>query len=555
VAKVLLTTFTNMPGGVLDSFRQGFVDSLLAQGNQVLLLKANDLIEDWQRTNRIAPHIAVGAVTAKIAQFAPDLIISLNHSGLYSELLKSFDCPIAIWLLDGPTYVVDSDEFRRQSGRYHIFSPVKAFGQELELDFCFEASRIHYLPFCSDFRNQPATLVHTISFVGTFFDVGQLNQKLTMLSARRAEWLRFIELLKSYKTDPNILWKERLQRYRLEMILTSPSDEGWILNTIAINNRVKTLDAIEDLGLTIFGNPAWLGVAPYSIDLAMAFHSQQVSARRDLESIYNSSKIAFNISHAQARGGLPWRVFDAMACGSALVSNSAEDLCTLFGKDVEIPTYQSPAEARAVCQSLLADDSRRLHIIEASNKAIESAHRFKHRLKTIGEALGCNLLPGGKGTMTKIDPEQVSVGGERNSFNADPTKTINSSLIQFPVELFYSPTLEFGEDKKMVMVKLVGAGEDLAVSFDMKKAATFLRLDLGFYFSTHENAKISISKSGSKNNEQYELDLKKDILAKNQFAIENGQLICGFDSHCIFRNPFEGEDISLRFQSKLTSGI
>jgi hypothetical protein len=397
--------------------------------------------------------------------------------------------------------------------------------------------------------------VQNISFVGTFFYIGKLAQKLAALTSQRAEWLRFGELLNSYKDNRDMLWSERLQKYRLDKIFTGQTDEAWILNTLATNARVKTLDAIQDLGLTIYGTFNWLDVASYSINLAMSFHPQQIVTRQDLESVYNSSKIVFNISHAQARGGLPWRVFDAMACGAVLVSNPEEDLESLFGQDVEVPTYRSPDEARAVCQSLLADDAGRRQIIESSNAVIEKSHRFKHRLATIGEILSLDLLSGGKGKVTRLTSDIFAeVTAQQNS------KAINSNgstygKIQFPIEVFYSKTLEFGPNKRISVTKQLAPGEEIAVSFDMKKAAPFLRLDLGVYFSTHECPEISILKLGSNGNERHELDLERDILSKNQFAFENGRLICGFDSYCIFRNPFEGEDISLRFQSKLTSGI
>lgn len=557
MAKVLLTTYTNMPGGVLDSFRQGFVDALVASGNEVLLLKSNDLIANYEATNQLAPNVNAAAVTSIISKFAPDLIISLNNSGLYSELLKAINCPIAVWLLDGPAYLVDPDEFRRQCDRYHVLTPVRAFSNDLQFDFGFDQKRIHYLPFCSDFRNRPATTIHNISFVGTYFHVGKLSKKLEALVNQRSDWMRLSELLKSYKDDPNMLWSDRLQKYRLEKVFTGHFDEAWILNTFAINNRVRTLDAIQDLGLTLCGTPTWLDVAQYSVQLAMSYTPQQVLTRADLEGIYNSSKIAFNISHVQARGGLPWRIFDVMACGAALVSNPEDDLQQLFGKDVQIPTYNSAAEARAVCQSLLEDNARRLDIIQRSNAVIEKSHRFKHRIASIGQALKLNLLSGGKGKLTQIDMVQVLAAMEVGALNRprDHANKSNFSKIDFPIEVFYSPTLEFAEDRKVSVTKPITPGEQLAVNIEMKNAAPFLRLDLGVYFSTHEQPKISILKPSSEGEEKYELDLERDILARHQFAMENGRLICGFDSHCIFRNPFEGADISLRFQSKVTSGI
>ncbi len=82
-----------------------------------------------------------------------------------------------------------------------------------------------------------------------------------------------------------------------------------------------------------------------------AFNPQELTSKESLEDIYNSSKVNINVSHAQARGGLPWRVFDVMATNGVLVSDYQEDLELLFGSEIKIPIYHSPSEAR---QLLLA---------------------------------------------------------------------------------------------------------------------------------------------------------------------------------------------------------
>src|ERR1700721_2310549 len=112
MANVIVSTFTNLPGGILDSFRQGFIDALVAEGNNVLLFITNHFLVNHNAGNNLANDIDKHRLIESLKAFKPDLFISVNHSGLFPTLSNSIDCPIGIWLLDGPGYLVDPDECR-----------------------------------------------------------------------------------------------------------------------------------------------------------------------------------------------------------------------------------------------------------------------------------------------------------------------------------------------------------------------------------------------------------------------------------------------------------
>ncbi len=149
------------------------MDALINEGNNVLLFKSNDLCDNFQFSNELLPELDRKEITDRIAEFKPDLIVSFNHSGLYPGLVDTFGCPVAIWLLDGPAYIVEPDQFRAYASRYQVFSPVKVFAKDLEEDFGVPQSNIHDLPFCSDLVAQPLNRKQEIVFVGTFFHPGK----------------------------------------------------------------------------------------------------------------------------------------------------------------------------------------------------------------------------------------------------------------------------------------------------------------------------------------------------------------------------------------------
>ncbi len=549
MAKILVLTFTNMPGLRLDNFRQGFVDALANEGNQVLVLRSNDFLSEYQNSNELAPSIDPAILLGELVDFAPDLAISMNHSGLFPGLSKALDCPIAIWLLDGPSYLVDAQECRAKKDRYQMLTPVRAFRQDLKSSFGFENSQIHYLPFASDFHASELSQEQNISFVGTFFSSWRLEKQLKQLLSNRSLIDAIKQMLDSYASDADMLFAARLKSFGLQNFFSDGFDEAFMLNTISINRRLKVLEAIKDLGLSLYGNDEWLRALSYSYGLALSFNPCEIVSKESIEKIYNTSKINLNVSHAQARGGVPWRVFDAMASNGLLISDYQEDLDLLFGDELELPVYESPGEARDLCLRFLKDDEHRLELVQASQEAIEKGHRFKHRLEKLSAIVNLNLRPGTAGTLNFLAAEKFKKTQEENSATKTDLKDIGNEPLLF--QLFQSQAVSFSqENSQLISVEPTETGQ-LKAEFTTPVSMPFLRLDIGEYFSRHSEVLLKVSRQQGSSQEGKTIQLKRDLLAHNQFNFDGSQLYCGFDSYCVFRNPFPGERITVSFQSKL----
>ncbi len=176
MAKILVLTFTNMPGGVLDAFRQGFVESACQRGNEVLVLRSNDFLSDYQNSNRLADAVDSKQLLDYIRDFTPEAVFSMNHSGMFPGLADVLECPISIWLLDGPSYLVEPEECRRLNTRYQMLTPVRAFRQDLVEGFGFQDKDVHYLPFATDFQARNKPFERNITFIGTFFSGWRLQE-------------------------------------------------------------------------------------------------------------------------------------------------------------------------------------------------------------------------------------------------------------------------------------------------------------------------------------------------------------------------------------------
>ncbi len=183
MANVIFSTFSNLPDGVLDSFRQGFVDALIREGNSVLLFVTNQFLVDHNSSNTLKKNIDRHRLVSAMKEFKPDLFISVNHSGLFPTLSDSIDCPIAIWLLDGPGYLIDPEQCRAKASRYQFYIATRTFRYDLNQSFAIPNSNIHDLPLASDFQAQTKEAIHNIAFVGTHF-TGQKFQEIVKSSVR-----------------------------------------------------------------------------------------------------------------------------------------------------------------------------------------------------------------------------------------------------------------------------------------------------------------------------------------------------------------------------------
>lgn len=550
MAVILVTTFTNMPGKVLDNFRQGFVDSLVEEGNTVVLLKSNDFMESYQDSNRLAPGIDSQRLTDEIRGLKPDAIVSMNHSGIYPGLLEALNIKTAVWLLDGPAYLVEPDVCRKNFDRYQMCTPVSAFQNDLIKDFGYKPDNIHYLPFCSDFSSAKLLQTQNISFIGTFFTGHRLAHIIRENLSNEATHNKLQKLIGSYEGSPDLEFSERVRQHDLVGFFTDDFDEAYILNTLAINRRLEILKSVADLGLKIYGTTNWPDALSYSWRLAMSYTPQEITTRTEIESVYNSSLININVSHAQARGGLPWRVFDTMACSGVLVSDVQADLKNLFGKYVDIPTYNTAADARNLCQRLLDNVKEREEINKCSRNAIESEHRFKHRLKRLKEILTVDLLPGGKGKLIQLDAAK---------FTEEKASSISSTTIDFqpdiiPFQVFHSSNGAFSELTSVRQEQPIVAGCPLKFNVVVPKSAQFLRIDIGEHFSIHETPALAIKEKDS-DQAPLILDLFKNSLHTHSLSEADGRLICGFDAYAVFKNPLAGNDIVVSFESVLVRAV
>ena len=112
----------------------------------------------------------------------------------------------------------------------------------------------------------------------------------------------------------------------------------------------------------------------------------------ELRRYYSSADIVLSDHWEDMRdeGFVANRVFDALACGAFVLSDSVAGMDALF--DDAVATYDDVAELPALVERFLADDEGRRERAERGRRAVLDRHTFDHRAATIATEIARLLV-------------------------------------------------------------------------------------------------------------------------------------------------------------------
>ena len=347
----------------LDPFYEGFIQELINFGNDVLLIRTNNIIDAFNSKlnpddTRYFQNVA--------KKFDPEIIITPNHS-IPKCILETTDCPVIVIGADSLPYYSDKEYIRQNIGRY-IFAH-----HDLGMSFAQAC--------CEVFGAQPDQ--NRLIGYATSVQAETLPIKQNIVFMGILGWTYFAQ-----KKFIQIKDAQELQKFWLDYetgITDKKKLDIDMLHVLTANSRIKTLDALSDLGLKCYGYiNAYAAALPYSINLAKCFDIAPKYKVKDIQDEFNSSLIAPTLFNAQATSGFSWRVCDVMASNARLIAPPQKDICQ-FSPYVEIPFYESPAEARELCQKLIKDNVWRSEIVAGSQKAVNEKWRFINMFRRFEE--------------------------------------------------------------------------------------------------------------------------------------------------------------------------
>ncbi len=111
----------------------------------------------------------------------------------------------------------------------------------------------------------------------------------------------------------------------------------------------------------------------------------------DMARTYSTSRLVFNRS---VRNDLNMRVFEALACGSMLVTNDLKEngQAELFRDGEHLTTYSTPEELFDKMRFYLTHDTERERIASQGRTAVLAKHTYRHRMEAVLSALSVRSI-------------------------------------------------------------------------------------------------------------------------------------------------------------------
>jgi len=305
------------------------------RGHRVLNLITNNFIVDpWNGENTPISNDEEKRVLSSLKKFNPDLIISFNNSKL-DKVVKFFDCPIVICEADTPEYFSSKKDLKRNSDRYYYFYFTKNGKKKIISQYGASEKKIFYISNATAVKNKAERKINDIVFIGTLYDRFKIESK---------------------KNKINFLnYRSSIQRYEALKKLD-------VFNLKIYTNRVPSL----------------------YLDFKNKIETKPIYSLQQLEKIYNSSLIGFNISHAQAKNECySWRVLDILASNALLMCEENNFLKKDFGKKISRQLYSSKYDLYKKVKFILKNKNFVKDQVCFQNDIINKKFRWKQRIQYI----------------------------------------------------------------------------------------------------------------------------------------------------------------------------
>ena len=376
MTKFLMTYFSDYGGTTYDAISS----ELIKNGNDVFRYNINSKetsFDKWGGNSFCKDNNLIN----EIKKFRPDIVLNFNNS--LPQNIELFNMSkICLIDADAPLVFWNKDYLKRNKNKYYYIG-LQRCSKNMYKNFfniTLDSKNYIYMPMATSTQKQNIIQDKKISFIGSNFYPLTIPDGEDFYSAEALElyeaftknyFLPINEAEKICKTCQNIQWLyEKVRAYYVGQ------------------ERLKYLQQLTDLGLTLYGVRWWSKIAYYDFELARCFNPTPILCLEDTTRVYNSSKISINISHPQAQTSFSWRVMDIMASNSCLLMENKPDWRELFEKHLSKETlnsiiYKDRFDMREKAKRLLNNEELRKKCVGELNLAIEKNGRWKHRFKLL----------------------------------------------------------------------------------------------------------------------------------------------------------------------------
>lgn len=388
MARILISYYRSdeLSAGTTLCFYESMFYELKKHGNEVLAI--NMAYYGAFDPNIIENKAFENYLLQEVIKFDPEVIITFNHH-ILRNILKMIDVPIVIYDGDELRFFSDLNIIKKNIQRYKVFSIVKEWRKNY-LDFGFQNNQVFYMPpGTAIVRDKNIEQDKPISFLGQrrYF----LSSKLYACIQENENVKYLYDLYQDFLSTKNYNYLELFDR-NVEKKCGLKLDDAdlWPM----FDQSYLIFANLLDLGLHLGGHEgAWCDIAQYIPQIAVAHDRSRVFNLEENQNFYNSSILSLCPMHPQAKGkGFSWRCYDIMASNACLISSTSSELREQTKGWVDLPMFDTPAEAREICKKLLHDHERRQELCALSHEFIEQNSRWLYRFQDMEQILDLRLL-------------------------------------------------------------------------------------------------------------------------------------------------------------------
>ncbi|MEA4858597.1 MAG: glycosyltransferase [Solidesulfovibrio sp.] len=340
---------------------------------------------------------AVADILAAVAEFRPDMGLTVNHLGLDREgrltgLLADIGLPLASWFVDSPRLILH-DYAGLASPLVMVFSYDADSLAELRASGFSQAA---WLPLATDperFRpladpGAPHPWRSGASFVGAAM-VGQAAAALARLGPYPALARELPRAAAAFAASP-----EKSARRFLTAdpgcagpLAALPTAEARLDAELALTweatrrYRQACVKGLLPFSPLVVGDAGWETALP---GVGRAWRRLPgLDYYDDLPGFYPRSAVNLNTTSLQMKGAVNQRVFDAPAAGAFVLTDAREQLGALFDPARETAVYADPGEIPDMVRHYLARPGERSRIAAAARARVLAEHTYDKRLASL----------------------------------------------------------------------------------------------------------------------------------------------------------------------------
>ena len=410
----------------LDPFRFELLKEFARRADQFIYVQCTDYLYE---TGEFRNGWLQKRFLKRLKEFKPDLVFSLNRSGLNPEVIDSLKCQVYSWFIDNPNRF--SKNLRTYAKNETVFCATRYMMNWVSKNVS-QPVKTQYLPFCSNTEIfTPGELPQgekfcDVSFVGTIWDPSHTLQLLTSIVKSEEDKIWLQKSLDRYVKDYDFpIEKEIGERLGDESDLVSLKNR--IDDLLSTRSRLQILGGLTDFDIEIYGTRSWcVNALMHSDNLLKKISLTPIQSPEDLARLYRRSRICLSISHQQAQTGFPIRIFDILGCGTPLVSDRHSELSELFEEGRSFLAYESAEEARECVLRILNDPNQAAKMRNSACEEIHEKHSFSARVGQIlsQSAVTCDPHEHKVEILSeRYDPGSLAAQG----FRIQPSKSSGSS--------------------------------------------------------------------------------------------------------------------------------